>query len=196
MSEHTPPESAASRRGVPDNLSQFPLFRGITGPYMEVLRRCLTTVQLNAGQRLFDHGDVATSAFLVLTGRLSLDMPLGEGGSRFLQIARLGPGTSVGELALVEPGPRSLRAHAVETTTLVRVDVEEFTRLRALRHPAAYQLLRNVCATTCGRLRHVNTFIEAELRGERGKAMSSEVAREEEATRARGFLSRLFGGRG
>ncbi|MCA9525520.1 MAG: cyclic nucleotide-binding domain-containing protein [Myxococcales bacterium] len=195
MSERPSPEAAAGARRLPDDLATYPIFRGIPGPGMEVLRRCLSVVQLNAGQRLFDHGDDATSAFVVLSGRLALDLPLQGGAGRFLQVARLGPGTSVGELALVEAGPRSLRAHAVETTSLLRIDVEAFTRLKALRHPAAYQLLRNVCATTCGRLRHVNSFIESELRGERGKAMASEVAREDEATRARGFLSRLFGGR-
>lgn len=184
----------ADDRPDPTQLNAFPLFRGLSQAELVTLAGCVRRLDvLKAGHVLFDVGDPADGAWLIARGGLRLEMSAGD---KTLTIARLGPGTVVGELCLIEDAPRSLRGYVTEPTDLLFVDAARFQALRAKREAAAYKVIRNICLTVCGRLRNTNTFIESELRGRRAMVVESHaLAGTEDAPRkARSFLSRLFGG--
>lgn len=183
-------------RGMATNAKQdlgaVSLFRGLSPAELQVIASCLRGKRVPAGAALFDVGDPSDGAYILRKGALVVELPLGLG--RSAELARLGPGTVVGELCLVEDGPRSLRVRALEASSLSVLDRTAFARLRATSSPVAYKVLRNVCTTACERLRSTNHFIESELRGERWSAVTEAVLpRRSLSEAARGYLGRLFG---
>src|SRR5262245_34482242 len=92
----------------------------------------LEVVRLAAGDALVRQGEEADGVFVILDGRLSvvLDRAPGEGQ----QLAELGAGEIVGEVALIAGGRRSASVQALEPSTLARLSVAALDRLLA-RHP-------------------------------------------------------------
>lgn len=73
------------------------------------------TVTLSAGQTLFAKGDDAHSMFVVLSGEVTV----GEGNVVF---DRLQAGSIVGEMALIDGGPRSATVTASKDSVLAEID--------------------------------------------------------------------------
>jgi CRP-like cAMP-binding protein len=76
------------------------------------------------------------------------------------EIARVGAGAIVGEMALLDGQPRSATVSAVDAATLYRIDRAAFTVLRANLRPAAFKVIRTLARTLCARLREINGSIE------------------------------------
>ena len=80
-----------------------------------------------AGGAIFRRGDPGDCMYVVRSGRV--DIVVGDG-----TVLQVGPGGAFGELALIDDGPRSAGAVAVEETSLVRVDARRFQFL-VQQHP-------------------------------------------------------------
>jgi CRP-like cAMP-binding protein len=168
-------------------LGNVPLFRGLLEGELHVIATCLRDLRVpKAGVTLFDVGDTSDGAYILREGALAVELPLEVGG--VAQLARLGPGTVVGEPCLVQDVPRSLRVRTLQPSKLWVLDRAQFARLRASGDAAAFKVLRNACTLACDRLRSTHQFIDSELRGERWTAVTEVV----EARSARGFFGRLF----
>lgn len=89
-------------------------------------------VRLDAGQRLFNQGDEADAAYIVITGRLRLTA---TNGDRMTLDVSIGRGDIVGELGILENAPRSATATATRDVTLARLSVEAFETMTA-KHPS------------------------------------------------------------
>lgn len=89
-----------------EHLAQVPLLSGCSERDLERLARAADTVRLPAGTVLTRQGDIGREAFVILSGSASVER---DGTS----IARLGSGDVVGELALLDGGPRSATVTAV-----------------------------------------------------------------------------------
>ncbi len=106
-------------------LKQMPLFRHLT--YKEILR-ILSVTQVTdyaAGDEVIREGEPGHELYILLKGKLRLHK---EGTF----ITNLGPGAHLGEMALVDKGPRSLSATA-----------EERTRALVLRRRDFNDIIRN-----------------------------------------------------
>jgi CRP/FNR family cyclic AMP-dependent transcriptional regulator len=73
------------------------------------------TVALKAGEVLFKKGDDAQSMYVVLSGEITV----GEANVIF---DRLEPGSIVGEMALIDGGPRSATVTASQDAMLAEID--------------------------------------------------------------------------
>lgn len=105
------------------------------GPYM-------AEVELAAGAQLFAEGDAGDEMYVVADGCLQIvrgGRPLVERGAMEI----------VGELAVLDPAPRSAGAVALEDTRLLRLGRDALLAVMA-DHPA---ILRGVVRTLCRRLR-------------------------------------------
>ncbi len=98
-----------------------------------------------AGQVVFAEGEPGTAMYIVRTGSVEL-----RAGDRFLE--RLGPGGVLGEMALVDPAPRSATAVAAEDCSLVVIDREVFDNLVRKVPGFALEVMRIMAA----RLRRSN----------------------------------------
>jgi CRP-like cAMP-binding protein len=103
------------------------------------------TVTLQPGDVLFREGDAGDAMFAIVDGQVELR-------HRDNVVEELGPGSIVGEMALIDDAPRSASATAVSETRVARVDKEHFTYL-VQEHPTFALQVMHVMAE---RLRRAN----------------------------------------
>jgi len=90
----------ASNKAFLDDLRRIPLFAGCTKKELERLARAGDEVDMTAGSLLADQGQTGREAFVILAGSVSVR----RNGRK---VATLGPGAIVGELSLLDHGPRT-----------------------------------------------------------------------------------------
>jgi len=92
------------------------LFGRLAPATLDALVDRLRTVHLRRGSTLYRQGDVAEGLHVVLTGRLAVRVEDEAGAQR--TVATLGPGDTVGEIALLTGGTRGATVIAVRDATL------------------------------------------------------------------------------
>ncbi len=80
-------------------------------------------LELPAGSLLFAEGDPPTSAFLIERGEVEIST--GEGDSRRV-LGVLGPGSLLGEMAVIDDSPRTASARALADCVLTPIDRMQF----------------------------------------------------------------------
>ena len=90
----------ASKKAYLENLRRIPMFSGCTNKELERLARAGDEIDMEAGTLLADQGQTGREAFVVLEGSVSVR----RNGRK---VATLGPGAIVGELSLLDHGPRT-----------------------------------------------------------------------------------------
>lgn len=100
-------------------LRRIPLFAPVPAPALEAAAAALVPVTMPAGTIVIREGEVGDRFWVVDKGEVKVD----QGGS---VIARLGPGASFGELALIRDIPRTASVVAVTDVTLFALDRAAF----------------------------------------------------------------------
>ncbi|KAA5605222.1 cyclic nucleotide-binding domain-containing protein [Roseospira marina] len=95
-------------------------------------------IALEAGAILFSEGDVGDRAYVVRTGRMEVSRRV---GSAHVVLAVEGPGTILGEMALIDDQPRSATIRALEPSSLTVVPREAFDFHLARTDPVIRMLL-------------------------------------------------------
>lgn len=98
-----------------------------TPPTVSVFRFAQDAEPFAAGAILFREGEPGDAMFVVREGEVSIRV-----GDKIVET--LGPGGLIGEMALIDAGPRSATAVAVTDGALVRVDAKRFQFL-VQQHP-------------------------------------------------------------
>ncbi|EAQ76247.1 MULTISPECIES: cyclic nucleotide-binding domain-containing protein [unclassified Synechococcus] len=95
------------------------------------LAEAVEEVHLAAGEQLFAKGDLGTSMYVIVSGQVRIHI-----GDQ--TVVELADGEIVGELAALDPEPRSASVSAIDPTTLYRI---EQATLQALMvdHPEIVQ---------------------------------------------------------
>jgi CRP/FNR family cyclic AMP-dependent transcriptional regulator len=127
---------------------EIPLFAGLPD---EELRQMLRPADLQAGDVLFRQGEEADGLYVVAAGSIGVYTRLP--GGREVEIAVLGAGEVVGELALVDGGTRAATVRAVEPTAVLFFGRADFLALASRLDPMAFALKRRLAAIVCERLR-------------------------------------------
>ena len=109
------------------------LFKGLDAEVLEELVPEVEWVSLRSGETLFRQGDAADATFFVISGRLRV---VAEEASGPRVLNEVGPGESVGEMALLTDEDRSATVYAVRDAQLARLDEATFRRFIE-SHPAA-----------------------------------------------------------
>ena len=99
-------------------------------------------IDIAKGTRIFAKGDAGESMYIVVSGEVRV-----FDGDRTLRL--LGERELFGELALLDPAPRSASVETIEDTRLFRLDGDLFTQLMA----ANVDIVRGVLHVLCERLR-------------------------------------------
>jgi CRP-like cAMP-binding protein len=128
--------------------------------------------RLAAGELLFQAGETGREMFIVRTGTVELRL-----GRRLLEA--VGPGGVVGEMALIDPAPRSASAVAGEGCSVVAIDEQLFGQLVRTVPSLALEMMRILAR----RLRRGNESRAARTRLAR-KPVPQRPARQRAAKRA------------
>jgi len=99
--------------------------------------RIVAEIELRAGQSLFQEGDPGDCLYIVVEGELRIH-------SQGRTLTRLGPGKVVGELALLDPEPRSASVNALTDALLFRIDKDPFDEVMADRPEIARGIIRTL----------------------------------------------------
>jgi CRP/FNR family cyclic AMP-dependent transcriptional regulator len=109
----------ASTKAHLDHLSNVSLFSGCTKKELEKIVRAGDEITMTAGTVIVDQGQTGREAFVVLEGEVSVK----RNGRR---VTTLGPGAMVGELSLLDHGPRTATAVCETDCTLLVIDQRHF----------------------------------------------------------------------
>jgi CRP-like cAMP-binding protein len=125
-------------------ITTFPLFHGFTVHGTQRLLDAGEIKQVAAGDVLLKEGDAADFAVLVLTGELEVFIE--RDGHQFV-LTEAGPGTILGELALLCGIPRSASARATADSTVLEWDDETLRTLLLRDRSLAQRIFRETLRT-------------------------------------------------
>jgi len=136
-------------------LWSFPAFRDLEEADLKALCADATVLEFIPGQVVFEQGDPASSALLVLRGRLVAKV---EGGPEEARVGECRPGELVGESALLgRENHRNATVFSALHTTCMVVSPD----LLAIENPqAAMALEQYLIATITRRIRKTNQAIK------------------------------------
>lgn len=110
------------RAGTIDDLRHIALFATLSNAELEEIAQLGEPVDAEPGAVLIDQGDVGMECFLVLEGEAGISSS-GE------HLATIGPGSIVGEMALLGHRPRNASVVAHTAMRLLSYDIAAFKRL-------------------------------------------------------------------
>jgi len=109
----------ASKKQHLDTLRAVGLFSGCNNKELEKVARASDEISMTAGTLIVDQGQTGREAFVVMSGEVTV-----KRNNR--KVATLGPGDVVGELSLLDHGPRTATAICETDCTLLVIDQRRF----------------------------------------------------------------------
>ena len=120
------------------------IFAEVSEHYLNHLAASAQEVTLPAGKFLFEQGDLGTSFYVIVQGKLRVHV--GEN-----TIAELGDYQVVGEMAALDPEPRSASVSAIEETLLLRITSDDLDLLISDNVDVARGIIQVLCQRLRGR---------------------------------------------
>jgi CRP-like cAMP-binding protein len=106
-------------------------------------------------------GQIENTFYAITSGQVEVVKQLDESTQKVIN--RPGPGSFVGEIALVQEGPRTATVRTIETTTVLEIDRGDFVNLLQTSASMAVRImllitprLRDIDLTTIAHLRQKN----------------------------------------
>ena len=131
-------------------LQGIDIFAGTPGALLAAVTQIMEEMEVEAGAPLITEGEVEDCLYIIVEGQVRIH-------SHGRTLNTLGPGHSVGELAVLDPEPRSASATTVERTLLFRIDKAPFDEVMALRPEIAQAVMRALAR----RIRELSRMVTA-----------------------------------
>jgi CRP/FNR family cyclic AMP-dependent transcriptional regulator len=107
-------------------LRQFPFFADMEAPRLKLLAFMSQRVAFDAGKTLFQQGDAADAAYLIIEGEADILVDTSTGS---VTIATLRANDIVGEMAILCDVPRTATVRAKTRLVALRIAKEPFLRM-------------------------------------------------------------------
>jgi CRP-like cAMP-binding protein len=120
-------------------LAQVPLFRGCSKDELKRIDRAATRVDYPAGKVLCQEGAVGRELILIIEGEALVE----RGGQ---QVATVGPADFIGEMSLLDGGPRSATVTANTDVHALVLPPREFWQVLDEVPAIAHKLLSTIAA--------------------------------------------------
>lgn len=140
-------------------IGSISLFEGLAPSDIEGVLCVCERVEFEPGASLMRQGQPADSAFILESGSADVTTRLPGGGEA--GVATLGPGSVIGEMALLDSGLRSATVVAREPVAGYFLERDGFHMMLAQRNHAAFSMQSRITRTLCRRLRELNGRIIA-----------------------------------
>ena len=135
-------------------LRRIELFDGLTEQDLDDVAAICTRRKLKYGDLLVKQGEFGRELYIVSEGLV--EVVVGE-QSESRVVVNLGSGQLIGEMSLVDSGPRSATVRAIQDPTYVQViRHEDFQALFQHKTNIGYRVMQNLAADLSFKLRHSN----------------------------------------
>jgi CRP/FNR family cyclic AMP-dependent transcriptional regulator len=109
----------ASNRNYLQHLAQVPLFSNCSTKDLQKIAKASDELKVPAGTVLVDQGQAGKEAFVLVEGSVTVSR-------NKRKVATLGPGSVIGELALLDRGPRTATVSCDTDCTILVIDQRNF----------------------------------------------------------------------
>jgi CRP/FNR family transcriptional regulator, cyclic AMP receptor protein len=144
-------------------LARTELFKGVDDAARRLIAERVGERVVERGRSVFVQGEPGDRMYVLAEGAVKLYVSSRDGG--IVELARHQPPASFGELALLDGGPRSASAEAVERSVLLVVIRAELLRLLRSEEKVAEALLRALGTMVRRTTRQVTDLVFLDLRG-------------------------------
>ncbi|MHB8637728.1 MAG: Crp/Fnr family transcriptional regulator [Fimbriimonadaceae bacterium] len=139
------------------DISQFSknyLVRGLTPEAIAGIAALGTVKKFHALDRIITAGTKSAELYVILTGTVRVHLPWGD------KLAEPGPGSVLGEMALVDAQPRSADVVCVGEVEVAIFDAKTLRKHLNTNREVGFTVLVNLAQVLSGRLRDSNAKIE------------------------------------
>jgi CRP-like cAMP-binding protein len=137
-----------------DILRQAALFEGLSTEQLRSIAVLCTARTFGPGEIVTTQGEHGDEVFVVGQGFVEVTLNNPDGGEP-RSVVQLGPGQIVGEMALLDRGPRSATVRALTDGALLQgLRREAFLQLCQTDTHLGYIVMRNMAADLAFKLRH------------------------------------------
>ncbi len=162
-----------SDREIVDFLATVPLLEGLDETDLAELARVMRRRAVREGQVLFRQGDQAQDVLFVVDGTISTSLRVP--GDRTMEIATVGSGQILGEIAMLDGNGHTLSARVTEAATVLALSRLDFVALLVAQRPTAFGLRRRLVSHFTARLRNQLQHLADSLGGGPG-GLTAEAA--------------------
>jgi len=131
-----------------------------------------TSLLVRASELRFDKGAVLLRAGDVGESMIVIDVGTVEVKQGERTIATLEPGATIGEMALLDPAPRSATVIATSAVVAYEISRDQLWAMLAEGDSGATKMLQGLTATVCARLEGVNRLVQEEVVRPKGNVFS------------------------
>ncbi|MDB2683114.1 EAL domain-containing protein [Alphaproteobacteria bacterium] len=114
-----------------------------------------TKKSFSAGEIIMKQGELGESAYIIEDGRVEIVLNKPDGGEQI--VGTRGPGTIIGEMAIVDNAPRTATVRAIEDCVLLEITQNDFSRRLSSADPVL-KMISQVILT-----RYRDTLTRAEI---------------------------------
>ena len=143
----------------PLELREIDVFLGRKETTLAALEACMDKRSYKAGDKIFARGDAGDEMYLIRRGAVRIVLPLSDKQSHHL--ATFGRSDFFGEMAFLDPAPRSADAMAFTDTDLFVLSRKRFDTLAEEHKKLAIGLVLSVARVLAIRLRYANAELRA-----------------------------------
>jgi CRP-like cAMP-binding protein len=119
-------------------LRSMEIFRSVPGPEIADFASILEEKEVQSGEDIIREGELGTSMFIIVEGRVRVHI-------QGKQVGLLGSGSIIGELAVLDPEPRSATVTTINDTLLFELDGSALQKLMSERASVLQGLVHILC---------------------------------------------------
>lgn len=151
---------ASSNEGLLKLIQGISLFKGFAPPEAQAVLRIAKSKKCEARQIIYDTGEPSAEMLILAKGSLIVQSEKG------VNIAKIEPGESVGELGVMTDAPRSARVIAAEESVGLVIQKKELMNLLKSDKDLCIKFQANLIDLLARRLRSTDKLVDT-LAGER-----------------------------
>lgn len=133
------------------------LFKGIDADYLENLEAVCKEINVARNDYLFRQGDAGKGMYIIIDGEIGILVKDDKGKDQ--EIATLTSGSPFGEISLLEKQTRIASAKAKKKTSLLYLDIKQFSQQIKQGNVNALRISHNIALTMIERLEKANELL-------------------------------------
>jgi CRP-like cAMP-binding protein len=136
-------------------LRRVELFAGLNDAELADVASICEERTYKTGDHITGQGDPGDLLFIIVDGLVEVIRASAEGDTAPKTVVHLGQGQVIGEMALVDLGPRSATIRVISDDAILHaIHHDRFLKLCEERHHLGYVVMRNLAADLSFKLRH------------------------------------------